>query len=32
MWQKHLEQMKPKTQPMKFKMKAVEREQDEKPW
>jgi len=32
MWEKHLEKMKPKTMPMKLKMKPAEREKDEKPW
>jgi len=32
MWEKHLENMRPKTMPMKLNMKSVEREKDEKPW
>jgi Ca-activated chloride channel family protein len=32
MWQKHLEQMRPKTMPMKFKMRPAKRRDDEKPW
>ena len=32
MWQEHLEQLKPKTMPMKLHMKRIERMADEKPW
>jgi Ca-activated chloride channel family protein len=32
MWQKHLEQMRPKTLPMKFNIEPAKRRVDEKPW